>query len=96
MIVVVKFYKKLIIELFRDKIMVRFYNDNKLQEILKEEPHLRDEFNTIIDSLRDSFANFDYQESSRLILEYFHFYDIVRSMANLPKNSKGTVLNKTF
>ena len=94
MIVVTKIYKKLIIDPFRDKIMIRYYNDDKIQEILKEEPELCDELNSILNSMREYLANFDHQESSRLFVEYLRFYDMLRIMTNIPKNLKTPSLNK--
>ncbi len=78
--------------------MPRFYNDDAIQEILKEESSLRNELYSIISSILKYFATFDNRNFAKMLLEYLRFYNMLRSFAILPhiKNQKDYERSFTY
>ncbi len=68
--------------------MTIIYNNNALQGILREEPSLRYELYSLLDSMAKAYANFDEDNSAKLFLEYLRFYNTLRKAAILPCNKE--------
>ena len=73
--------------------MSKSYNNEAIQEILKEVPSLRNELYFILGSIMKSLANFTYPRPSNF-REYFNFKKMLMDFANLPRNGKKDKLNK--
>lgn len=65
-----------------------------IQEILKEDANLRNDFYSILDSIMKSLAHFTHPKASKF-REYFNFKKMLKDFADLPKNGTQDGLSKS-
>ncbi len=75
--------------------MSKSYINRKVIEVLKEDFSLRNELYSILDSMMKSYAVFDDNKASEKFNEYLHFYNMLKNIANLPKNGRRNKLKES-
>ena len=75
--------------------MSKSHNNKAIFEVLKEDSSLRNELYSILDSMIKYYSVFDDNKASKKFNEYLHFYNMLKNIANLPKNGRSSKLNKS-